>query len=156
MNYFETISQQDALALVALLSEACNVHKPRVDFAGRKLTRGTYWPGKQMIRVAPQTQPWIVVHEFAHYLNHLENGIDGKIVSNNHEPHSQAFYYKLRRVARLMGGDYPWHREYKQVARWAKADAAACTEGAASGSKTWRQKAHDLETENYGTEGDNK
>ena len=75
-----------------------------------------------MICVGKRTKLWILAHEFAHYLDHIENGRGANRLSSNHEWHSQGFHYKLRRITCLVGGDYPWSGEYKQLARWAKMD----------------------------------
>jgi hypothetical protein len=124
MNWEELVSQDDAAAFIEMLSEACHVRKPRLSFAGRTNRRGFYRTRSKMICVGKQTKLWILAHEFAHYLDHIENGHGANRLFSSHEWHSQGFYYKLRRVTRLCGGAYPWSGEYKQIARWAKADMA--------------------------------
>lgn len=122
MNWFDELGQEDATALIALLSEACGVMPPRISFTGRKLWRGVYFPSKQLIRVHRRSQLWVLAHEFAHHLNHDHDGLG--VVANDREPHSERFYYKLKRVIRTLDiAEYPWRREYKQLARWAKRDA---------------------------------
>jgi predicted SprT family Zn-dependent metalloprotease len=122
MDYLEVIDQKSTIALVDKLSEACGVRKPKISFAGRKQERGRYFSRKRTIMLHRQTVVCIVVHEFAHYLDHVETGRNIAKQSNDKEWHSQGFYYKLRKVTRLLGGEYPWDREYKQIARWAAAE----------------------------------
>lgn len=119
MNWTELVSKDDALAFIDLLSEACNVRPPRISFTGRTNRRGFYRTKSKTITVGKWTQLWILAHEFAHYLDHIENGTGCRVMHNDHEWHSQGFYYKLRRVARMIGGEYPWDKEYKQLRRWA-------------------------------------
>lgn len=122
MKWFDELSQDDTLALVELLADACGVTAPRIQFNGRRLWRGVYFPSRKLIRVHKRTQVWVVAHEFAHHLDHEHNGL--RKLMNDREPHSQGFYYKLRRIIRILDvPDYPWHLEYKQLARWAKRDA---------------------------------
>jgi hypothetical protein len=119
MNYDELLEKHDALALIELLSETCKVRRPRMRFSGRRGTRGSYIPCHRTIRVSKTPALWVLVHEFTHHLNHVENGDHG---NEARESHSQAFYYKLRRLTAMLGGQYPWHREYRQLKRWAEAE----------------------------------
>lgn len=122
MNWDEMVAQDDALAFIAILSEACSVRKPRISFTGRTKHRGFYRTRSRTITVGKTTKLWILAHEFTHYLDHIENGVGVRKQCNDREWHSQSFYYKLRRVTRLLGGSYPWSNEYKQLARWAALD----------------------------------
>jgi hypothetical protein len=128
MNWTETLTQDDAKALVALLSEHFNVRRPGIKFTGRQQWRGVYQVGTKIIRVAPKTMPWVVAHEFAHYLDHIDNGRVRGRMENSNEYHSQGFYYKLRKIVLLLGPGYPWQREYRQIARWAAKDPAITDE----------------------------
>ncbi len=124
MKWNETISAYDAAALVSLLSEALHVRPPRLSFTGRQVWRGRYRPSTKTILLhKSKTLIWIVAHEFAHYLDHIETGRNIAMQSNDKEWHSQGFYYKLRKVISTMDmPDYPWRSEYKQLARWAAKD----------------------------------
>lgn len=124
MKWNETISAEDAAALVSMLSEALAVRPPRLSFTGRQVWRGRYRPSTKTILLhKSKTLTWIVAHEFAHYLDHVETGRNVAMQSNDKEWHSQGFYYKLRKVIRTMDmPEYPWRSEYKQLARWAKRD----------------------------------
>jgi hypothetical protein len=123
MNYQEKLWKQDTHALVALLSEVCGVRMPKLSFSNRQRL-GEYNPANKTIRVSRWAYVRTVVHEFAHYLDHVENGRSWGRQANDKEWHSQGFYYKLRKLVRLCGGEYPWHSEYRQIARWAKQDQA--------------------------------
>lgn len=127
MNWREELTPEDTTALVALLAERFKVRMPRIEFSGRKRA-GLYTPRKKTIRVSRQTQLWIVAHEFAHYLDHAETGRNIGSQANDHEWHSQGFYYKLRKVVFALGPGYPWAGEYKQIARWAAKDPAITDE----------------------------
>lgn len=94
---------------------------------------GWYTPGRKgTIRVSRKTKVWIVCHEFAHHLdeqiNHkrLPIGANRKLVKvgpSMQEGHSESFYRNLLRVIEAVGiKDYPWQKEYRQIARWAKRD----------------------------------
>ena len=122
MNWDELVGKDDAQAFIALLSEECHVRPPHISFTGRTKHRGFYRARSKTITVGKQTKLWILTHEFAHYLDHIENGTGGNKQFSDHEWHSQGFYYKLRRLTRMVGGEYPWKNEYKQLARWAKSE----------------------------------
>ena len=60
--------------------------------------------------------------EFAHYLDHIDNGRVVLRAANDTEWHSQGFFYKLRKIVLTLGPGYPWKMEYRQIARWAAKD----------------------------------
>ncbi len=119
MNWDELVFKDDARAFIELLSGECRVRPPRVSFTGRTNHRGFYRTRAKTITVGKWTKLWILAHEFAHYLDHIENNTGEPNSHNDREWHSHGFYYKLRRLTRICGGEYPWHYEYKQLARWA-------------------------------------
>lgn len=126
MNYEERLTEQDAAALVALLAATFKVKTPALRFnAGNR--RGYYYPSKKLISISRTPKAKTVVHEFAHYLDHVETGRSSGRQANDREWHSQGFYYKLRKVVRACGGEYPWQREYRQLARWAARDVGLRT-----------------------------
>lgn len=122
MNWDEALAPADAVALVAVLAEHFKVRAPRIKFTGCQRRRGMYLAAHKTIRVAPGTSPAIVAHEFAHYLDHIDNGRVWSRMANDKEWHSQGFYYKLRKITLALGPGYPWSCEYRQIARWAARD----------------------------------
>jgi hypothetical protein len=106
-----------AETLIAFLAGRFHVKAPRLSISRRRNTiRGTYRPSQQRIRVSPNTQTWVVAHEFAHYLDHVVNpGTKG---------HTISFYRNLLNVIAEIGetASYPWNEEYAVLRRWAKRD----------------------------------
>lgn len=124
MNYQERLTEQDAAALVSLLAETFKVKAPALRFNARN-QRGYYYPNKKAISLSRFSKTKTIVHEFAHYLDHVETGRSSGRQANDREWHSQGFYYKLRKIVQACGGDYPWYLEYRQIARWAQAQQQA-------------------------------
>ncbi|HEX3156816.1 MAG TPA: hypothetical protein VHV32_19460 [Candidatus Angelobacter sp.] len=123
MNYMEVLTEQDAVALVQLLAETFKVKAPALRFNARN-RRGYYYPSKKAISLSRSPKAKTVVHEFAHYLDHVETGRSSGRQANDREWHSQGFYYKLRKIVLTCGGEYPWNMEYRQIAKWAAKDTA--------------------------------
>jgi len=77
--------------------------------------------GVRTIHVPQFVRPWVLLHEFAHVLNHRVNGVKA-------EAHDESFYHNLLRVLDAFGESrtgYPWAGEYRQLHRWAKRDGYA-------------------------------
>lgn len=126
MDYREGLTQGDALAMIEILTELTGVVQPRLSTTGRNFRgSGFYKPEVKTIVVGRVTEPWILVHEFAHHMMHEAFG---RIrVGRRDQPHGEGFYYKLRRVTALVGGEYPWDEEYKTIQKYARRDGLLLT-----------------------------
>jgi predicted SprT family Zn-dependent metalloprotease len=112
------MTQNDIRSLVECLAYEFKVPKPNLRF-NHSMRRAWYYPSRREIVVGFNN--WTgsiidpVLHEFAHYLTHME--------VSYHEHHGIKFMERLVRVARCYYGDpklYSWKNEYKSVKSYAR------------------------------------
>jgi predicted SprT family Zn-dependent metalloprotease len=114
MNYFNYLDNYQDLN--KYLSRHFNIPMVKINFTGINVGLGLYFCSTRSIRIAEKARLWVFTHEYAHYLDHMKNG-------KRKNPHSEIFYWHLRAVIKNIEPiGYPWHKEYKQLQRWAKRD----------------------------------
>lgn len=138
MNATDKLDATATETLLRFLAERFGERRPRLTISNRQRNHGSYHPRQNRIVVSRNAEAWVMLHEFAHYLDKLINGAIHKqrlygFASTPHSIfrmpntrdiwHGDSFYHNLRRVVEAAGcNDYPWTKEYKQIARWARRD----------------------------------
>jgi hypothetical protein len=137
MNATDKLDATATETLIRFLAQRFIVKMPRLHISNRSANHGTYSSRRNRICLSRNAETWVVAHEFAHHLDKIRNGetyhrrlyLPGTHWRRPHTKdiwHGEGFYYTLRNVIEAIGCvDYPWTREYKRLARWARRDGLA-------------------------------
>ena len=129
MNTQDTLSTFTELwGFVANLAVTFDVPMPTVTYSRRR-TRSVYKPQKteiafagNLLRNPENDAKYVAVHEFAHHLDKMRSTPDSIRQRGPRRHHDRTFYAILLEVvdkAYSSRTAYPWHREYKTIAKWA-------------------------------------
>jgi hypothetical protein len=134
------ITKEHAIEMIALLAKEFKVPKPKFEMYVRG-NRGHYRrAGKHgAIRISRRRmEEWVVLHEFAHHLDHAINKPRHSrsryehlyIFSKGRETyHDVPFRACLTKIAAAWYGDpaqYPWKQEYPAVRKWWESKLSTC------------------------------